>query len=782
MREGSLTGDKRHGRVLNGLAMGLSSDEISQPMTERVWPWVSLRWLTATLAMLLTLGALARRVQAQPSARCDESQRVRAVEFDGSPLFDDAALAAAIATPTPTVAARMFSLSPLPCSDSTTLALDALRIAVLHRQAGWPQAHVAVSAKRSLHGARIVFSITPGPVALLDTLRIDGLPPAPPGDARYDTRLLALLGERFDRVRLDTVVTAVVSRLRDDGYARAARPALTMRIDSVTSRVRLDLTFVPGPLMTLRAVTVDVQGIGDLRPTIDSATVRKLTNLQPGTRFRASDIVKAQRELYRTDVFRLVLIDTVTPPVAEAAGDTLLDLRIAVAEARTKSARVGAGWATLECIRVQGRLTDRRFLGVGRRLELTARASRIGVGPPADFAPQLCSSALKADSLFTVLNHYLGATFSSAHLYTWSLYPVATLYTERRSEPYAYVRTTRIGGLFELTRPHTTQLTSTYGLQYEDGSTKVDPAEACTRFGQCSPEEYAQSLVARGLGVVNTTLTFDRSNNVFDPSRGYRVRGEARAGVTTTEIDSSVVFFRLSGEGAVFRRVLRGVVATRLQVSRAFAPGAQFVDGTPLIPQQERLYAGGQNSVRGYQQNLLGPLLYVVSRIDTTTNGGVPVVESVDGATYDRAVPRGGTALLVANIEFRRGFRVFSEQLQVAGFVDMGSVWDGGPGSFRFGDVRATPGVGLRILTPLGPFRVDVGYLPYQPPAGRALYVNRGTLGSPGTILCASPGNTVSIDPENPGSIFDCPATFRPPGGHGVLGRLAFHFGLGQAF
>ncbi len=217
-------------------------------------------------------------------------------------------------------------------------------------------------------------------------------------------------------------------------------------------------------------------------------------------------------------------------------------------------------------------------------------------------------------------------------------------------------------------------------------------------------------------------------------------------------------------------------------MARAFAPGAQLVDGSPLIPQQERLFAGGQSSVRGYQQNLLGPLVYVVSNIRDTVNDGVPVVQTVDGADYDRAVPRGGTAMLVANLEYRRGFRWLAEQLQVAAFVDIGNIWEGASEPFRFSNLRATPGLGLRVVTALGPFRVDVGYQPYEPRAGRALYLARSTNGTGGTIQCASPGNTVSVDPQSPGSIFDCPSTYRPPTGRGVLSRLAFHFGLGQAF
>jgi len=531
----------------------------------------------------------------------------------------------------------------------------------------------------------------------------------------------------------------------------------------------------------VRAVTVDVQGIGDTPPTVDSATVRRLSALRAGSRYRAADVLSAQRNLYRSDVFRLVLIDTVAPPGALAT-DSLIDLRISVAEARTRNARVGVGWATLECLRSQARFVDRRFLGVGRRLELTARTSRLGLGAPADFAPNLCSKALRADTQFTVLNHYLGATVSSTRLFGSPFSPVATVYTERRSEPYAYVREIGVGALIELSRQFSTRTSTTSGIQYENGRTKIDPAESCARFGQCRPEEYAQAVFGRGIGIVSTSVSHDRSNNPIDPTRGFRVRGEARIGQTFATIDSSVRFYRASGDISSFTRALGGVIATRLQLARAFAPGAQLVDGSPLIPQQERLFAGGQSTVRGYQQNLLGPLVYVVSKIETTENEGVPVVQTVKDAGYDRAVPRGGTALLVANLEYRRGFRWLAEQLQVAAFVDVGNIWEGASEPFRVGNLRATPGLGLRVMTTLGPFRVDVGYQPYEPRAGRALYLTRAVSGTGGSIQCASPGNTVSIDPTNPGSIFDCPSTYRPPTGRGVLSRLAFHFGLGQAF
>ena len=722
---------------------------------------------------------------AQPSTRCDNVRRVRGITFDGSPLFDDVTLLASIATQAPTFAARTLHLKALPCSDSLSVRLDALRIAVLHRQAGWLQARVGVTSDTAPRGVRLRFEITPGAPTIIDTMRLTGLPASEVVRRAVEGPLRALQGQRFDRVRVDTTISAVVARLRDAGFARATRPVLAMVTDTAAAKVHLTVNFAIGLPMTVRAVTVDVQGFGDAVANIDTVDVRRLTALRPGRRYSTADVLGAQRDLYRSDAFRLVLIDTMTSPAASLAGtsaDTLIDLHITVAQARTRNARVGAGWATLECLRTQARFVDRRFLGVGRRLELTARASRIGVGRPADFAPGLCSTALRADTQFTVLNHYLGATVSSTRLFGSPLSPVTSIYTERRSEPYAYVREIGIGALIELSKSFSSRTMGTAGVQYENGRTKIDPAESCSRFGQCRKEEYEQSLFGRGVGIVSGSLTHDRTNNSIDPVRGYRTRTELRAGQTFATMNSSVRFYRASGEAATYVRLLGGVFATRVQLARAFAPGATLVDGSPLIPQQERLFAGGQNTVRGFQQNQLGALVYVVSNVENTTNGGVPVVQAKANADYDRAVPRGGTALTVANLEYRHPFRWLSSQLQMVGFVDLGNVWEGGSEPFRMANLRATPGMGMRIVTSLGPFRIDVGYQPYAPRAGRALFLSKAAGGVSGSIQCASPGNTVSIDVTNPGSIFDCPETYRPPRGRGVLSHLAFHFGLGQAF
>ncbi|MDQ6612344.1 MAG: outer membrane protein assembly factor, partial [Gemmatimonadota bacterium] len=454
----------------------------------------------------------------------------------------------------------------------------------------------------------------------------------------------------------------------------------------------------------------------------------------------------------------------------------------------TKYARAGAGWATQDCGRLQIRAQDRAFLSPGRRADITLRASKLGVGRPLDFAPSLCSGSLRDDPFSAKLNYYIGATTSNTRFFGYPFAPVASLYSERRGEAHAYLRETEIGGLFELSSTAWRRTVYTTGLQYERGRTISDPLVSCTRFGLCQPNDEAISLFGRGVGVLSTALTHDRTNNVTNPSYGSRLRGELRAGITSTSTRKNVHFYRGTTEASVYTPFFGGIVAARLQLSRVFAPDAPVINGSALIPQQERLFAGGQSSVRGFSQNLLGPVVYAFkdfAKIDTVSRGGQKFLQVNKDSTYNLVVPRGGTALVVSNLEWRRRVRWPTDKLQVALFADAGTVYEAGEQIFHWRDVRITPGVGARLDTPLGPFRLDIGYNPYEQVSGRALFFTGNTSDgkTAGAIQCVSPNNTIVL-PANGVASLDlskCPDTYRPPG-RGVFSRFVFHFSLGQAF
>lgn len=726
------------------------------------------------LVMGLTLlTVVAPAAVAQRTTRCNPDERIRGVSFDGSPNFDVLTLATSIVTHEPGFVTRVFKIGTPPCVDTLEVRRDALRIAILHRQAGWFQASVLPLITRSKDGVKVRFVTTPGREAMVDSVMVKGLPLLPEGRRPYETSLRALVGKRFDRTHVDTTVAAVVTRLRNAGFARAGMPKSHIEIDSASARVRLTLDFATGPALRIGQVHVDVRPVTVGRPRVDSSDVARLVAIDPGDRFSASALLDAQRALYRSEAFRLVLMDTVT---AAAFADSVIDLRIGVAEARTRAARVGLGWATQDCIRAQGRINDRGFLGVGRRVELSMRASKLGLGAPIDFAPALCSQALRDDPFSQRVNYYVGTTLTNTRLFGLPVVPLVSVYSERRGEPYAFLRETSIGALAEVSRQFSTRTAGTAGFQYENGKTTTDPVVSCTRFGLCRPEELVLSAFGRGVGIISTSVSHDRTNDLTNPSRGWRMRGEVRVGETVSELVSTVRFQRTTGEFAGFARFLGGIVGARIQAAGAFAPGAELVDGTPLIPQQERLFVGGQNSVRGYQQNLLGAVDYVVTAVQAVPNADeFEVVPTAGG----RAVPRGGTAMLVGNLEWRRGFRFIAEQVQLAAFLDAGTLWETRSDRFAWNNVRYTPGLGLRLVTALGPFRVDVGYRPYGERAGRALYFAPASNDGAG-IYCASP--RVADVPGDYSSVFSCPASFTPTASKSILSRLVFHFGLGQAF
>lgn len=742
----------------------------------------------ARLGLMAAATVPSATLSAQRAARCDQREQVREVSVSGSEIRSDE-LVTVLATQGPSLANRLLRLGTAACVDSLELLQDALRIAVLHRQRGWFTAQVRPVLSPHPRGVRVRFDVAPGPVARIGTVRVDGVPSEPD----YAAPLRALEGEVFDRVRVQAVRDRVVTAMQDDGRARTTQPETSVTIDTTAALADLSFAFDAGQPLRVGNIMVDVTPVPRREVHLDSAEVLALSGLRSGALYRASDVLAAQRALYRTEAFRLVLIDTVT-----AAGDTAdgtIDLRVAVAEARTRSARLGAGWGTLECGRLQGRITDRGFLGPGRRVEFTARASRLGIGRPVDQFPGLCPQFLRDDPYSQELNYYLGVALSNTTFFGLPFSPAIDVYSERRGEYNAFQQETDIGVGVSLSRALTARTLVSLGAEFEAGRTVTDAVLACVRFALCQPADFELARRGNTTRAVNLTWLHDRVGNEADPRYGGRLRVDTRVGNTSFgglgaagDSGATYAFYRPTVEGTAFAQLWRGTVAVRLQWSQVYAPNAFTVGGVPFLPPQERLFSGGQNSVRGYQQNLLGPVVYRVDRasVDSVPFGSTYQLVVQPGAAVRLPSPEGGTGTLLANLEYRRRFGWPSRDLQWALFLDAGTVWASGIAAFSLEEVRATPGIGVRLDTPLGPFRIDIGYNPRRAEAGKAfLFDNLAAReGQPSTpfVICVSPGQEVTFEEQLEAGGFACPRTFRPGAGRSTLSRLVFHFSLGQAF
>ena len=118
------------------------------------------------------------------------------------------------------------------------------------------------------------------------------------------------------------------------------------------------------------------------------------------------------------------------------------------------------------------------------------------------------------------------------------------------------------------------------------------------------------------------------------------------------------------------------------------------------IPLNERFYAGGPNSLRGFGYQLVGPL-------DKERD------------------PIGGRLKVAWNVlEIRQSLY---KMIGLAFFADVGNVWLG-PKHFHFNDFRSCVGAGLRANTPIGIVRLDYGINlgPKEGEPQAKLYFNMG--------------------------------------------------------
>jgi translocation and assembly module TamA len=107
------------------------------------------------------------------------------------------------------------------------------------------------------------------------------------------------------------------------------------------------------------------------------------------------------------------------------------------------------------------------------------------------------------------------------------------------------------------------------------------------------------------------------------------------------------------------------------------------------VPATERFFSGGSISQRGFAERRLSP-----SRPDSEM----------------RRIPYGGAGLLETSLEARVPITTFRDMpLGAAIFLDGGDVTET-PGELSLKHLHWAVGAGLRLMTIVGPVRLDVGY------------------------------------------------------------------------
>jgi outer membrane protein insertion porin family len=185
-------------------------------------------------------------------------------------------------------------------------------------------------------------------------------------------------------------------------------------------------------------------------------------------------------------------------------------------------------------------------------------------------------------------------------------------------------------------------------------------------------KEDTGTLVISG---IRSGIIYDTRDNPFNPSKG--IFSGMSLKFTSPAFLSETNFIKLNFYGNLYHKLIKGTVLA-VSLRGGIAQGYLKTHELPIV---ERFFLGGRTTVRGYNQDTLGP-------------------KGSDGN------PTGGNAFLMENLELRTPI---GKDFGIVAFLDGGNVWKGikdiNPADFKF-----TTGLGLRYNTPVGPIRVDYGY------------------------------------------------------------------------
>ncbi len=545
--------------------------------------------------------------------------KVKSIVIEGNEAFSDKRLVRVMATRTCGLFSRSYFVPEVFEDDLRNLVL-------FHQQNGYLEAAVVeskVEADSIRRNVALSIRIAEGALTHVEGVGIFG--GSVFGNGILTERIAISRGDPFRRNRVRDAVLSILSMYADRGYLDAeVNPDI--RINAKTHRALIDFMIDEGE--PSRIGRYRIEGLEKTRPRV---VMRELL-LRPGDVARYADLLESQRRLYLTGLFRSVFV----LPEPAADGDPgKKDVVIQVKENESVEFNLFVGYGSIEKGRAKVEISNNNLAGTARKLGLSGKVSFIGYGGEASFTePRTFGLRWRTD--------------------------VNGIY-EYREEPGYNIE--RIGGRVVCGRGFGKRSTVSLTYRYENS----DVTDITVLHVPVELETDIRSLAL--------SLIYDTRDNLFSTSRGsyLELSSELAGSFLRGSEDFWRVLFRLK---RFFR--LRGstVVASAIE-----AGSMDFYGESKAVPLNERFYAGGPNSLRGFEYREVGPL----------DENGTPV---------------GGTFEIIWNVlEVRQALY---KMIGGVFFIDAGTVWPD-VGSFDARDVRSCFGIGLRANTPIGILRCDWG-------------------------------------------------------------------------
>jgi translocation and assembly module TamA len=417
---------------------------------------------------------------------------------------------------------------------------------------------------------------------------------------------------RFTHAKYEVAKTRLLDITQSLGYFDAEFDPHRVEVDLESNSVRIELRLRSGVRYRIGSIQVH-------QPDLRSRVFSHYLTAQEGELFDAAELRRTHRRLLESGYYDRVVV---TPDIdGRSDGQVAVSIRAQATSRRTLL--LGAGFATDTGPRVRADLRYRRVNDRGHRARISALASTV---------------------LSEVTGEYRLPYGDPTH--EWLAFKASVGYEETDTS-----QSLRYGVGISRSHRRGRHWTETSYADY-----LIDDFEVGDQAGR-------SRLLLVGTGWTRTT-TIDAPR----PTRGRTINLDIRGASKAVLSDTDFVQIVFRGKqilpfGQRFRLIGRA--------SGGWTWKEEFDDLPPAI----RFFAGGDNSVRGYGFEELGP------------------------EENDEVI--GGSKLLTGSLELDALVR---PDWSVALFADAGSAFNDSP------DFSRSVGLGVRWYSPLGPFRLDLAH------------------------------------------------------------------------
>ncbi len=511
--------------------------------------------------------------------------------------------------------------------------------------------------------------IAAGPRTLVGEVTIKGNSAVP--TSRLDALLQLRTGQPFDAGKVDADRDRLLLEYFNRGF-RSARVDFELVANPDRTRAGLVYVINEGPEVIVDHILI----VGNQH--ISETTIRHEITLQPGQPLGLAKINESQARLSALGLFRRVTISEL-----QHRGETRRDVLVTVEEAPSTTIGYGGG---LELQTVEtSQFAPRAFFELGRR-NLWGKNRSINIYSRVS-ARQRGAISSTTPAYSTTEYRVVGSYREPRFLMTKADLQASVLFEQGSRTSFAFRRRSfRLELARRLNKAYT--VSGQYSLERNDLL-----AETLNPIDKPLIDRLFPSV---RLSIFSGTAARDTRSDAIDPSSGSLLG--LNSDLALVPLGSQIGFAKTFLQAFTYHRLPTGrriILASGVRLGLGVGFPRTVLSSDPVtgatdyqtvrdLPANERFFAGGDTTVRGFQLDHLG----------------MP-------ATFDRdGQPKGGHALLVLNTELRMDVW---RDVGVVSFLDAGNVF-AKASDFDLGHLRAGAGFGIRYKSPIGPLRLDVGF------------------------------------------------------------------------